>query len=245
MGHVSHQTNLGVSTYDLDELYSPDTELWKSKVLDLGSPKYQPQVAAAPTRYWFDRSRYQRHGTITGATWKQLPSGVWVLSFDGDDYITAGTGIVLSGDFTLEAWTKITTIGAFRSIFGQASAISGADKQLYFRYNVNGNFMFGFQSDDLVYTNVDDSGKWVYWAGTYNAATNARIIYKDGIAVANDTATGDLDVDNQTFYIGAKSDVDNLSQFFLGLIGLPKASNVVNPPAVIQQSYLRDRWGFQ
>src|SRR3990167_5721859 len=88
-GFVSHQTNLGVSTYDLDELYSPDTEHWKSKVLDLGSPKYPPRVATAPTRYWFDRSRYQNHGTITGAVWKQLPSGVWVLSLDGiDDTIT-------------------------------------------------------------------------------------------------------------------------------------------------------------
>src|SRR3990167_10553439 len=84
-GWVSHQTNLGVSTYDLDELWSPDSEIWKAKVLDLGSPKQPPQEVTAPTRYWFDRSRYQNHGTITGATWKRLPSGVWVMSFDGTD----------------------------------------------------------------------------------------------------------------------------------------------------------------
>jgi len=34
-----------------------------------------------------DLSKYHNNGTITGATWTQLPSGIWVLSFDGvDDY---------------------------------------------------------------------------------------------------------------------------------------------------------------
>ena len=32
-GWVSHQTNLGIDSYDLSELYSPNTGHWKSKVL--------------------------------------------------------------------------------------------------------------------------------------------------------------------------------------------------------------------
>ena len=80
---VSHSHALGVANYDLEELYSPDTAFWKSKVLDLGSPKYNPNKT-----YWFDRSRYRNHGTISGATWAQLPSGIWGLKFDGNDYIT-------------------------------------------------------------------------------------------------------------------------------------------------------------
>lgn len=32
-----------------------------------------------------DRSPYGNHGSITGATWNRLPSGLWYLSFDGTD----------------------------------------------------------------------------------------------------------------------------------------------------------------
>jgi hypothetical protein len=34
---------------------------------------------------WYDYSPYANHGTITGATWERLPSGVCVNSFDGTD----------------------------------------------------------------------------------------------------------------------------------------------------------------
>ena len=100
---VVENTNLGVNSYEMDELWSPDTDIWKSKVLDVGSPKYNTN-----STYWFDRSRYRNHGTITGAVWKQLASGAWVLSMDGtDDYAELDDGSVASqlnftsGDFTL------------------------------------------------------------------------------------------------------------------------------------------------
>ena len=54
-----------------------------------------------------DRSPYGNHGTITGATWKRLPSGLWYLSFDGiDDYVSLGTSASLNlvDDFTMMAW---------------------------------------------------------------------------------------------------------------------------------------------
>ena len=36
----------------------------------------------------YDRSGYRNDGTISGASWTQLPNGLWVLSFDGvDDYV--------------------------------------------------------------------------------------------------------------------------------------------------------------
>jgi len=58
----------------------------------------------------YDRSPYGNIGTIIGATWKRLPSGLWCLSFDGtDDYVDCGTGASLilgTGDFTVEAWAN-------------------------------------------------------------------------------------------------------------------------------------------
>ncbi len=59
----------------------------------------------------YDRSPYGNHGTITGATWKRLPSGLWYLDFDGsDDKIACGSNSSLLPDaFTVLAWVKPST----------------------------------------------------------------------------------------------------------------------------------------
>jgi len=102
---VSHSHALGVADYDLDELNSPDTGLWKAKVLDFGSVKYSPNKL-----YWLDRSRYCNHGTITGAIWQQLPSGVWAIKCDGsDDVVSVADAPSLNfgtGDFTVMLWVR-------------------------------------------------------------------------------------------------------------------------------------------
>jgi len=69
----------------------------------------------------YDRSPCGNHGTITGATWIQLPSGVWCLSFDGqDDFVDCGVATVLnftSEDFTVKLWVC-------RDISGDAGLIT-------------------------------------------------------------------------------------------------------------------------
>ncbi len=57
----------------------------------------------------YDRSPYGNAGTITGATWTRLPSGVWALDFDGvDDYVDCGNNLSLDlsagGAGTFLAW---------------------------------------------------------------------------------------------------------------------------------------------
>jgi hypothetical protein len=55
-----------------------------------------------------DRSHHGNHGTITGATWTRLPSGLWCLSFDGtDDLVTVPHTSELdiaTGSFTARCW---------------------------------------------------------------------------------------------------------------------------------------------
>jgi len=83
---VSHTTKLGTASYHLDDQYSPDSDMWRKKVIHLG-----PMIAKVPG-YWWDRSRYQNHATITGATWIQQANGLWVMSLDGvDDYLNLGS----------------------------------------------------------------------------------------------------------------------------------------------------------
>lgn len=61
-----------------------------------------------------DRSPYGNIGTITGATWKRLPSGLWYLSFDGtDDDVNCGSSPILNfqrtDPFSLLFWFKTDT----------------------------------------------------------------------------------------------------------------------------------------
>lgn len=103
-GWASHDSKLGTFAYDLDNLYSPDNAQSQSCVLDLASPKYNTNSA-----YIYDKSGKNNHGTITGATWVRLTSGLWVLDDDGtDDKITLQDtleALIVTG-FTCSAWVK-------------------------------------------------------------------------------------------------------------------------------------------
>ncbi len=57
-----------------------------------------------------DETRYGNNGTIAGATWERLPSGLWVNSFITNDTITVADASVFqgTGDFSLEFWVYVT-----------------------------------------------------------------------------------------------------------------------------------------
>jgi hypothetical protein len=109
-GSVNRDFHLGTANYDLDSAWSPDTGIDQSCVLDLASPKYEPNKT-----YVYDRSRYNNHGTITGATWATEKSGVKVNSFDGtDDVINCGSSATLdglTGSLTMLAWINAVNLG--------------------------------------------------------------------------------------------------------------------------------------
>lgn len=57
-----------------------------------------------------DRSGYGNNGTVYGATWTRLPSGVWALAFDGtDDYVNLGNDVSLqmSNNLTASIWITL------------------------------------------------------------------------------------------------------------------------------------------
>jgi len=63
----------------------------------------------------YDRSPYGNHGTITGATWERLPSGLWYQAMDGDDRVTITDHASLAvgtGDFTAKVWMRTTDASA-------------------------------------------------------------------------------------------------------------------------------------
>lgn len=74
---------------------------------DLGCSLYLTGLPGGGSKI-HDRSPYGNHGTVTGATWKRLPSGLWCLSFDGtDDLVTVPHTSELdiaTGSFTFKCW---------------------------------------------------------------------------------------------------------------------------------------------
>jgi len=73
----------------------------------LGCTLYLPGLPGGNSRI-YDRSPYGNYGTITGATWKRLPSGLWFLSFDGtDDYVGCGSNASLKAlPISVELWFR-------------------------------------------------------------------------------------------------------------------------------------------
>ncbi|MFA6315737.1 MAG: LamG-like jellyroll fold domain-containing protein [Candidatus Paceibacterota bacterium] len=107
---VRHAVGNEFYDYELCSLcsYSPENVGQKSIVLDLASPLTNPNVKTKI----FDKSPYGNHAAITGATWVRLPSGLYVLSYDGiDDKAIVASPVGMTwgtGDYTLMSWVYLT-----------------------------------------------------------------------------------------------------------------------------------------
>ncbi len=85
-----------------------------------GAVLHMPGLPGQGATIW-DRSRGGNHGTIIGATWRRLPSGLWYLHFDGDDNINCGSDASLdlgTGPFSIWLWVRITaTAASYQRLF--------------------------------------------------------------------------------------------------------------------------------
>lgn len=61
-----------------------------------------------------DFSRFGNHGTMTNVTWIQLPTGLWVMEFDGTADVNCGNdaSLEIAGDITIELWAQLITSNA-------------------------------------------------------------------------------------------------------------------------------------
>lgn len=131
----------------------------------------------------YDRSPYGNIGTITGAVWKRLPSGLCVLGFDGeDDYVDCGAGVSLDlTDMTLMAWIKADNVTGEHHISHKGGSGSA---RVNYRFEV---------VDGYLRLNMLDAGGW-------HANTDTAI------SLSTDTwylATVTYDGSNVRFYVDA------------------------------------------
>jgi hypothetical protein len=136
----------------------------------------------------FDYSGNRNHGTITGATWTRLQSGLWANKFDGtDDLINCGTGASLNfagGSFSVEMWVNPAAYDSRRFPFGKWDGSKG----WYLDY-LSATEMRFLITDSVGQTINNDyipavsvAGKMHHIVCVYDASTHTATAYLDAVA---------------------------------------------------------------
>jgi hypothetical protein len=136
------------------------------------------------TKYYWQYGGTTNYGSFTAAN--LLPPGR-ALRFNGaNQYITTPKPINLSGaSFTVEAWARRASIGSDDFFVLQGSG-GVNNSSLAFGFRSNNGFTFSFWNNDLNTTSAYSDTNWHHWAGTFNASTRARTLYRDGLVITND-----------------------------------------------------------
>ncbi len=192
-----------------------------------------------------DRSANANHGTITGATWTRLPSGLYVLSFNGSTSkvsFSAGAGTPLdidTGAVVLESWFNTDTIAA-----GEAQIIGrGTEGASGWRLVRNAaTLKLGYSgSGTITSTAILVAGTWVHALGVINGASS--VLYINGVSAA--TGTVNPVAATKDVYMGCvHRETDAEALFFDGLIAIPRIYNATKAAAVPLAHYTRERHLF-
>lgn len=177
-----------------------------------------------------DQSRYRSHGTITGATYTQLPSGLWVLDFDPTipSYVeipAADTQLdFTSEDFSITARIYINDLSAGRTIFQRG--LAGTDGY-YFRVYPDGKILF--QTNQAAATQYSNSANGSIVTGTGYTVGMSRSgadvsVYRDGADITTVFGTHiDPLSSSRTAKIGIYDDLTTIP--FDGKIGFLRVYN--------------------
>ncbi|WP_405811943.1 LamG domain-containing protein [Streptomyces sp. NBC_01520] len=115
------------------------------------------------------------------------------LEFNGsNDSLDCGTGINLtSTSFTVEFWAKRLATGRNDYMVG-LGADGTTDKSLHIGFRAGNGFTMDFWGDGVEVPSSYSDQSWHHWACVYDreGTNRQQIIYRDGVEVARDTATG-------------------------------------------------------
>ncbi len=191
----------------------------------------------------YDRSPYGNIGTITGATWKRLPGGLWCLSFDGsDDYVNCGNNASfnITDAITLLAWVNLPSAPAG---WGRVMSKGYANYTIMF---APGNLMpmariggLSGGSGQEQFNAAITVDTWVLLSLTYDkdgGADNFRT-YLNGALDKAVTHTGQISTGGSLF-VGSN---DTPSECFNGYIALVRVYNRALTGLEIQYCFNREK----
>ncbi|MCP4212237.1 MAG: hypothetical protein GY764_12270 [Halieaceae bacterium] len=159
----------------------------------------------AATGFGSDNTVYRITKTLSGHTsaslklyFKGLTGPQWgldnvIVSVQSD----GGSLPLTNASFTLSAWAQRAQSGRGDILLSQGAASN--NKGLQFGFRTDDRFTCGFWNDDLNTSAAYTDTNWHHWACTYDAATKHRTIYRDGVQVAQDTASANYDGFGSTF----------------------------------------------
>jgi hypothetical protein len=181
----------------------------------------------SPSSGYQDLSGYGNHGTITGATWERLQSGLWVNSFDGtDDIIDCGHAgsLDITTELTIMGWGKINGLTA------NAKMLAKIDK-FYLVYNTAGlQFVILVDGAERSISIADaiESQKWYFVVGTYSSTTKIMYLYRNGIEIGNAdlSALSSFTIASDHTYPYYVGGFNTVFHYFKGWIGLARVYNV-------------------
>jgi hypothetical protein len=112
------------------------------------------------------------------------------LEFDGASGDVRATGIDLANNsFSVAFWARRDQSGADHFVVSQGTGSQHLGLHIGFRSD--DRFTCAFWTNDLDTFLLYTDANWHHWACTYDAASDLRTIYRDGVAVASDTALAD------------------------------------------------------
>jgi len=197
-----------------------------------------------------DRSGNNNHGTITGATWTRLPSGLRCLSFDGNDYVEMASSPALnftSGDFSIIVWIYLDSLTIHRRLFSRG-VYGGAGDGYLFSVNNNGVLEFqSYQASAGVQTSQSaasqiTTGSW-YTVGLSRVGASVKL-FKNGV---NITSVAGTHVDPATCARTAKIGIydDKTNNPWVGKIALVRIYNRALSAAQVASIYQQERHLFK
>ena len=161
-------------------------------VIALASPANAYAASGELVHFEFDGNYKTSVGNISTIHYGNTKFGAGKLGkaafFDGDgDYLTAGRGLSLPGDFTFNVWVKPVSGNETRETAGVFSKFENKDGDtgsygFFLRYNKPG---LGIMTEDgknqqVVSDTQVKNGKWSMLTYTYKASDNRLSIYING-----------------------------------------------------------------
>ena len=200
---------------------------------------WAPFGSPIPPTGWADISRYG-NDMVDGAgvaepDWVQLPSGMWVKEFDGNDYGTIA--YYPNGEnITVGHWINYTTIQ------DQVSGVNdGANHRMYIGIEVSGDYFFAY-GDTAKATTPSGiaAGTWYFMVMTTDG-TNA-VLYINGTQV-DTLAFTFAGLSTQPFAWGAMKTA-GFASYEDSFKGLPFIYKYTMNPVQINEKYASERHWF-